>query len=122
MKQETLGAVPGGEFNHIYELGKLSGEVKVLKWGAALVVTMIFAYLTFLSQQITGLRTDMGKQISEVRTSLEQQVGEVRKEVSALKEGQSIIRERLGVIEQRVTGMDQHITTNKLGMNTHPHL
>ena len=35
MKQETLAAPSEGNFNHIYELGKLSGEVKVLKWGAA---------------------------------------------------------------------------------------
>lgn len=100
MKQETLAAPSEGNFNHIYELGKLSGEVKVLKWGAALVATMIFAYLTFLSQQIS----------------------EVRDEVSILKEGQSIIRERLGVIEQRVTGMNQRITTNEMKVNTHSHL
>jgi hypothetical protein len=120
MKQETLAAPSEGNFNHIYELGKLSGEVKVLKWGAAISITMIFAYLTFLSQQVSGLQT-----------SLEQQVGEVREEVSAVKEGQSIIRERegqsiirerLGVIEQRVTGMDQRITTNEMKVNTHSHL
>ena len=104
MKQETLAALPGGEFNHIYELGKLSGEVKVLKWGAAISITMIFAYLTFLSQEIR-----------EVRTGLSQ-------EISVLKEGQSIIRERLGVIEQRVTGMNQRITTNEQRINTHSHL
>ena len=104
MKQETLAAVPGGDFNHIYELGKLSGEVKVLKWGAAISIAMIFAYLTFLSQEVR-----------EVRTGLLQ-------EISALKEGQSIIRERLGVIEQRVTGMDQRITTNEQRINTHSHL
>ena len=115
MKQETLAALPGGEFSHIYELGKLSGEVKVLKWGAAISITMIFAYLTFLSQEIREVRTGLSQEISEVRTSLSQ-------EISALKEGQSIIRERLGVIEQRVTGMDQRITTNEQRINTHSHL
>ena len=122
MKQETLAALPGGEFNHIYELGKLSGEVKVLKWGAAISITMIFAYLTILSQQVSGLRTSLEQQISEVRTSLEQQVGEVREQASTLTEGQSIIRERLGVIEERLTGMDQRITTNEQRINTYSHL
>ena len=111
MKQETPAALPEGNFNHIYELGKLSGEVKVLKWGAAISITMIFAYLTFLSQEISGLRT-----------SMEQQFGEIREEVSTVKEGQSIIREHLGVIEQRVTGMDQRITANEKRINTHSHL
>lgn len=111
MKQETLAALPEGNFNHIYELGKLSGEVKVLKWGAAISITMIFAYLTFLSQEISGLRT-----------SMEQQFSEVREQVSALNEGQGIIRERLGVIEQRVTGMDQRITTNEQRISAHSHL
>ena len=115
MKQETLAALPGGEFNQIYELGKLSGEVKVLKWGAAISITMIFAYLTFLSQEIREVRTGLSQEISEVRTGLSQ-------EISALKEGQSIIRERLGVIEQRITGMAQRITANGKRINTHSHL
>ena len=122
MKQETLAALPEGNFNHIYELGRLSGEVKVLKWGAAISITMIFAYLTFLSQQISEVRSSLEQQINELRTSFEQQVGEVRSQVSTLKEGQGIIRERLGVIEQRVTGMDQRITTNEQRINTHSHL
>lgn len=31
MKQETLAALPEGNSNHIYEAGKLSAEVKILK-------------------------------------------------------------------------------------------
>ena len=85
MNEETRNAVPGGDYNHIYEmgkqsgieLGKLSGEVKVLKWGAAISVTMLFAYLTLLSYQIT-----------EWKTSLERQNGAVREEVSALRTSQ----------------------------------
>lgn len=110
MKQETLAAVPRGDFNHIYESGKLSGEVKVLKWGAAISITVMFAYLTIVSQQI-----------SDLRTSLERQVSEVRDQTNALKEGQGIIRERLGVIEQRLTSMDQRITANKQSLITHSH-
>ena len=78
MKQETLAALPEGNFNHIYELGRLSGEVKVLKWGAAISITVIFAYLTFLSQQISELTTSMEQQTGELRTSVEQQISELR--------------------------------------------
>ena len=71
------------------ELGRLSGEVRVLKWGAAIVVTMMFAYLTFLSQQISGVRSDLTQQISEVRgeirelrSDLTQQINEVRSDLT----------------------------------------
>ncbi len=78
------------------ELGRLSGEVRVLKWSAAIVVTMMFAYLTFLAQQISEVRTDLTQQsattqqqfnilqqqINEVRTDLTQQIKEVRSELT----------------------------------------
>ena len=71
------------------ELGRLSGEVRVLKWGAAIVVTMMFAYLTFLSQQISGVRSDLTQQISgvrgeirEIRSDLTQQINEVRSDLT----------------------------------------
>ena len=67
------------------ELGRLSGEVRVLKWGAAIVVTMMFAYLTFLSQQISGVRSDLTQQISEVRSDLTQQISEVRGEIREVR-------------------------------------
>ena len=77
------------------ELGRQSGEVRVLKWGAAIVVTMMFAYLTFLSQQINGLRSDLTQQIDQVRSDLTQQF-------NGLQEGQASIRERMTVVEQRL--------------------
>ena len=106
------------------ELGRLSGEVRVLKWGAAIVVTMMFAYLTFLSQQISGVRSDLTQQISEVRgeirevrSDLTEQINQVRSDLTleidkirsdltqqfnGLQEGQASIRERITVVEQRL--------------------
>ena len=98
------------------ESGRLSGEVRVLKWGAAIVVTMMFAYLTFLSQQISGVRTDLTQQISEVRTDLtqqfnslqqqfnvmQQQFNVIQQQFNGLQEGQAAIRERMTVVEQRL--------------------
>ena len=113
------------------ELGRLSGEVRVLKWGAAIVVTMMFAYLTFLSQQISGvrsdltqqisevrgeireirgeireLRSDLIKQINEVRSDLTQQINDVRsdltQQIDGMRAGQAAIRERMTVVEQRL--------------------
>ena len=95
------------------ELGRLSGEVRVLKWGAAIVVTMTFAYLTYLAQQINGVRSDLTQQISEVRSEirelrsdLTQQINEVRsdltQQINVIQEGQVAIRERMTVVEQRL--------------------
>ena len=64
------------------ELGRLSGEVRVLKWGAAIVITMMFAYLTFLSQQISGLRNDLTMQINQVRSDLTEQINQVRSDLT----------------------------------------
>ena len=91
------------------ELGRLSGEVRVLKWGAAIVVTMMFAYLTFLSQQISGVRSDLTQQISEVRGEMREIRGEIRElrsdltqQINGLQEGQAAIRERMTVVEQQL--------------------
>ncbi len=113
------------------ELGRLSGEVRVLKWGAAIVVTMMFAYLTFLSQQISGVRSDLTQQISgvrgeireirgeihELRSDLTQQINDVRSDltqqindvradltgqINIMQEGRAAIRERMTVVEQRL--------------------
>ncbi len=110
------------------ELGRLSGEVRVLKWGAAIVVTMMFAYLTFLTQQISdvrsdltqqinelrsdltqqigGLHSDLTEQISELRSDLTQQINDVRgdltQQIDVMQEGQVAIRERMTVVEQRL--------------------
>lgn len=64
------------------ELGRLSGEVRVLKWGAAIVVTMMFAYLTFLTQQISDVRNDLTQQISGLRSDLTQQISDVRSDLT----------------------------------------
>ena len=83
------------------ELGRLSGEVRVLKWGSAIVITMVFttmfAYLTYLAQQI-----------SEVRTEQVQQFSVVQQQINELREGQAAIRERLSAIEQRLERPEQY--------------
>ena len=84
------------------ELGRLSGEVRVLKWGAAIVVTMMFAYLTFLSQQISGVRSDLTQQLSEVRGEIRELRSDLTQQFNGLQEGQAAIRERMTVVEQRL--------------------
>ena len=77
------------------ELGRLSGEVRVLKWGAAIVVTMMFAYLTFLSQQISGVRSDLIQQTSEVRGEMREIRAEIRELHSDLTQQISEVRSDL---------------------------
>ena len=81
-----------------HELGRLSGEVRVLKWGAAIVVTMLFAYLTLLSQQISGIRSDLTQQ----NAAFQQQFNVMQQQFNGLQEGQAAIRERLTLVEQRL--------------------
>lgn len=104
---------------HAQELWRLSGEVRVLKWGAAIVVTMMFAYLTYLAQQVNGLRGDLTQQniaiqqqfnvmqegqaaIRERLTAIEQRLGALERQYTALNQEQTVIRERLTTVEQRL--------------------
>ena len=67
------------------ELGRLSGEVRVLKWGAAIVVTMMFAYLTFLSQQISGLRNDLTVQVNEIRAEMRELRSDLTEQINGVR-------------------------------------
>ena len=80
------------------ELGRLSGEVRVLKWGAAIVITMLFAYLTYLAQQINGVRSDLTQQ----NAAFQQQFNVMQQQFNGLQQGQAAIRERLTLVEQRL--------------------
>ena len=80
------------------ELGRLSGEVRVLKWGAAIVITMMFAYLTYLAQQINGVRSDLTQQSA----AFQQQFNVMQQQFNGLQEGQAAIQERLTLVEQRL--------------------
>ena len=86
------------------ELGRLSGEVRVLKWGAAIVVTMMFAYLTFLTQQISDVRNDLTQQISGLRSDLTQQISEVRSDLTQqIKDVRSDLTQQINDVRSDLT-------------------
>ncbi len=86
------------------ELGRLSGEVRVLKWGAAIVVTMMFAYLTFLTQQISDVRNDLTQQISGLRSDLTQQISEVRSDLTQqIKDVRSDLTQQINEVRSDLT-------------------
>lgn len=100
------------DFEGARELGRLSGEVRVLKWGAAIVVTMMFAYLTFLSQQISGVRSDLTQQISgvrgeirEIRSDLTQQINNVRSDLTQqINDVRSDLTQQIKDVRSDLTG------------------
>ena len=86
------------------ELGRLSGEVRVLKWGAAIVVTMMFAYLTFLTQQISDVRNDLTQQISGLRSDLTQQISDVRSDLTQqIKDVRSDLAQQINDVRSDLT-------------------
>ena len=86
------------------ELGRLSGEVRVLKWGAAIVVTMMFAYLTFLTQQISDVRNDLTQQISGLRSDLTQQISDVRSDLTQqIKDVRSDLTQQINEVRSDLT-------------------
>ena len=103
------------------ELGRLSGEVRVLKWGAAIVMTMLFAYLTYLSQQINDVRIDLrqrygdlSRQITDVRGDLRQRDSHLTRQIndvrSELRQRDSVFQQQFNALQQQLNGLQQQLS------------
>ena len=80
MAQESSTPTPR-DLDYAREFGTLAGEVRVLKWGAAIAITAILGFLTILYQEINSVRSEITQKLDEIQ------------------KGQSDIRERLARVE-----------------------
>ena len=66
----------------VYKLGTLSAEVRILKWAAAIAISVNFALYGYLAQQLNTLQTGQIK-ILERLASMEQRVASNEQQISS---------------------------------------
>lgn len=91
MNDETPANVPSN-FEVAYRLGALSGEVRVLKWGAAIAIVSILGCLGVIYQEIGALRQEVRQENGALRQEIREENGALRQEV----------REEIGALRQEV--------------------
>ena len=113
MAQESSTPTPR-DLDYARELGTLAGEVRVLKWGAAIAIPAILGFLTILYQEINSVRREVIQQLTETQRQFTQQLAETQRRLNEgqtsfqseitpkldeIQRGQSDIRERLARVE-----------------------
>lgn len=119
MNDETPANAPSN-FEVAYRLGALSGEVRVLKWGAAIAIVSILGCLGVIYQEIGALRQEVrqenGALRQEVRQdneNIRQEIGTLRQEVRQdndnLRQDNENIRQEIGSLRQDNDNIRQEI-------------
>ena len=97
-----------------YKLGALSAEVRVLKWSAALGFAIIFAFLTFLAQQVGAVQANQ-VEIIERLTRVENRLDAVESRLDA-------VEDRLDAVELLLVDFSKRIASNEQQIASHSHL
>ena len=84
------------DFDHAYKLGRLCGEVRLLKWGVGAAFVAIIASMGALYEAIGDVRVDLV---------------EIRKDISALQTVMTGIRKDVAVIDARVVIIERKVET-----------
>ena len=100
MKTESLPLDPNG-LNKAREHGTLSGEVRLLKWGAGLLVALVFAALGFLYENQAEIR--------ERLTRVEEGVVRVEAQTARIEDHVVRVEERVVRIEERVVRIENQV-------------
>ena len=99
------------DLDKAYELGKLSGEVRILKWGVGVALVAILGVMGVLYDEIRQIR-DSNDAISETLTGvktnvegLEEKVEGLEEKVEGLEEQVAAIGNSNGAISETLTGI-----------------
>ena len=121
------------DFDHAYKLGRLCGEVRVLKWGAGAALAVIVACMGVLYEAIDDVRvglvetrkdvsvlqTDMAgirKNVADINTRLttiEEDVAVLKEDVAVLKEDVAVLKEDVAVLKEDVAVLKEDVAVLK---------
>ncbi|MCY4285440.1 MAG: hypothetical protein OXC65_08835 [Thiotrichales bacterium] len=79
------------DFDHVYELGRLSGEVRLLKWAVAAAFVALLGCMGVLYDAIRDIQVELV---------------EIRKDISALKADVVVLKEDVAVLKEDVARLD----------------
>jgi chromosome segregation ATPase len=112
MSAQAAPAPVVNDFDYAYKLGRLCGEVRVLKWGAGAALAVILASMGVLYEAIDNIGIELiglRKDISALRTDM---TG-VQKDVTAIDARVVIIEGKVVTIEERVATIEEDLADLK---------
>ena len=103
-------AVPG--FDQAYKLGRLCGEVRILKWGAGAAFVAILGCMGVLYEAIDGIRVELIETRKDVSV-LQADTASIRKDVAVLKEDVAVLKEDVAVLKEDVAVLKKDVAVLK---------
>ncbi len=98
MSAQTAPAPVVLDFDHVYELGRLSGEVRLLKWAVAAAFVAILGCMGVLYDAIKDVQVELV---------------EMRKDISGLRNDMTSVQRDLAAIDARVVTIEEDMADLK---------
>ena len=95
-------AVP--DLDQAYKLGRLCGEVRILKWGAGAAVVAILGCMGVLYEAIDDIRVELIETRKDVSV-LQADTASIRKDVSGIEEDVAVLKEDVAVLKEDVADL-----------------
>ena len=96
------------DFDRAYKLGRLCGEVRLLKWGVGAAFVAIIASMGALYEAIGDVRVDL-VEIRKDISALQTVMTGIRKDVAAIDARVVIIERKVESIESRVESIESRV-------------
>ena len=107
------------DFDHAYKLGRLCGEVRILKWGVGVALVAILGSVGALYQAIdaVGIKLiETGREVSVLRSdtvAIRRDVAAIDTRVAAIEDKVETIEERVETIEVEVAAIRKDVAAIK---------
>ena len=95
-------AVP--DLDQAYKLGRLCGEVRILKWGVGAAVVAILGCMGVLYEAIDDIRVELIETRKDVSV-LQADTASIRKDVSGIEEDVAVLKEDVAVLKEDVADL-----------------
>ena len=95
-------AVP--DLDQAYKLGRLCGEVRILKWGAGAAVVAILGCMGVLYEAIDDIRVELIETRKDVSV-LQADTASIRKDVSGIEEDVAVLKEDVADLKEDVADL-----------------
>ena len=103
-------AVP--DLDQAYKLGRLCGEVRILKWGAGAAVVAILGCMGVLYEAIDDIRVELIETRKDVSV-LQADTASIRKDVSGIEEDVAVLKEDVAVLKKDVAVLKEDVAVLK---------
>ena len=100
------------DFDHAYRLGRLCGEVRILKWGVGVAFVAILGSVGVLYQAIDAVGIKLIETAREVSVLRSDTVA-IRKDVAAIDARVATIEDKVETIEERVETIEVEVAAIK---------